>query len=285
MRNLLGSLCSCTVALFTLLSGCGWVDRNGRLPPRVVRDIRLAETDGQMLSRSFASMDRKGQQTVMADLEKQIFGVPFDETSYHGRFESLTRYCVLVDDCFKCLFHFALEKERLWQLRLHLLDRINVEIEKCNAEPVGGPYGKLVGGCGFVMFQSDYLSYVKKMRYERVRRSFEDNRLFCAYYHALPDDGKSQWLERLESLARRSVVIWDPKDHSTKLPQYVPEDTRKWCPTSPGEPREYMVDIGGGEKIRMREVRNGVFHSKTNDRNDVQRTTNNWMILNGRRLQ
>ena len=245
----------CSVFWVMLYAGCHRTDHKDILSQASVLGLRLSNEDRQKITLVFATLDRGGQQEFMAEIERQVARVPFDEKSYHGRLDSLNKYLGLVDDCFKSLSPCALDEESLWLMRLKMISRVNLEIDKCTAEPIGGPYDELSAGTGTFMMQRDYLSQLMKTRFDSIRRTFEDNRLFCAYYHLLADDDRTNWIGRLEKVACRRVVIWDPDNPSVELPRFTSADTRIWLPAKDGKGREYIEHIGNGRTIRMREVR------------------------------
>lgn len=88
-----------------------------------------------------------------------------------------------------------------------------------------------------------------------IIKTFCHRRLFCAYSHVLANDDRTNWIGRLEKVACRRVVIWDPDNPSVELPRFTSADTRIWLPAKDGKGREYIEHIGNGRTIRMREVR------------------------------
>ncbi len=174
-------------------------------------------------------------------------------SSYETREACVSSYFRLVSSMSERLLDVVQDKERVWRFKAAALDRINSEIARCEGEPKGGPYGDVTRGPGAFRTRRLFLETLKAKRFEFVRRGFECGG-FTLYFHALPPHARRDWIERLEMIARRRVVIWDPDNQMVELPPYRPDDTRTWLPTPPGRPREYLEDVGGGKTIRMREI-------------------------------
>lgn len=139
-------------------------------------------------------------------------------------------------------------------------------MERCEREPKGGPYGDVSKiGFGPFMTQRQYLSRLRRMRFDMVRDGFEESR-FSAFFHGLSDAERKKWQESLERVAHRRVVVWNPRRPDSERPRYEEEDTREWLPQkSPDEPRRYVEHLGGGRKMVMTETDRGMEARKTRE--------------------
>lgn len=215
---------------------------------RVAADRACAE-----ICRQVSALPMETRSGIVDRLAGSFLRVPFDERSYEARAACVSSYFQLVSSMSERLLGIVQDKERVWRFKVAALDRINSEIARCEGEPKGGPYGDVTRGQGAFRTRRLYLEALKAKRFEFVRKGFECGG-FTSYFHALPPHARREWIGRLEGLARRRVVVWDPDNQMVELPPYRPDDTRTWLPTPPGRPREYLEDVGGGKAIRMREI-------------------------------
>lgn len=194
--------------------------------------------------------ERKEMLGILAD---RFLDIRFDEKSYGNRIVSIDAYVALVRMSFEALMKSVDDPESLWRFKQETLLRFNRELEKCAAEPKGGPYEH--ENAGNLVTQRAYAELLRGRRFHAIREEFETGP-FTIYFNGLSDVAKSNWVARIESVADRKVVIYDPGDPFKPLPRYKPVDDREWVPSSdPRKPREYIEYLGGGRTIRMREVR------------------------------
>lgn len=239
--------------------GCRRQDGLGSLSLVSESDGEVALERSEAFCRNLVGKSQSCRTKDFGTLEAVLLAAPFDEGSYSGRRDSLSAYCRIVDGCCRTLLAALGNDERIWKLRLSLTDRVNAEIERCEHEPKGGPYGDVSKiGMGPFMTQGDFLSRLKRMRFDMVRDGFEESR-FSAFFNGLPEERKKTWLWRLEEVARRRVVVWDPQFPDAEMPRYEAEDMREWLPQkSPDEPRRYVEHLGGGRTMVIKETRWGV---------------------------
>jgi len=227
-----------------------------RLSLRTEQDRRLAmqtcEESVQKVLREPADVGRK----VLETLARRFADMDFGEHSYRSRTRSLDEYFKLVMKMADALSASSNLVAEVWNFELDAVDRINREIERCGKEPVGGPYGDVTSGAGGFLTQRGYLSRLKQMRFEWIRKVFETG-CFVQYFHAQNDESRSVWIHRLEKIAQRKVVIWNPEKQLDPLPIYVPEDDRDWIvkPDENGEGGIFQEHLGGGRVLKMRDVK------------------------------
>lgn len=174
----------------------------------------------------------------------------FCDQSYATRLESFDSYDRLASDVVMGLVGQDGMSEEVWNFRLAVVDRVNAEIERCEKEPLGGPYGPTQVGVGGFVSQRQYMSALLSRRFRLIREGFEYGP-FTGYFHGLSEELRSQWIGRLEKVAHRKVVIWDPKNQLIELPA----EERPNMMTD-GSPGESQVDyLGGGKKMRLFEVK------------------------------
>ena len=195
--------------------------------------------------------DGKVQRARMLESLTQAFrNAELSDLSYEARLESLDACDRLAADVATGLMERVGLPEEVWNFRLAVVDRVNAEIERCEKEPLGGPYGPAPTGAGGFVSQRQYMSALLSRRFSLVRDGFEYGP-FTDYFHGLSEELRSRWIDRLEKVAHRRVVIWDPKNQLIELPA----DERPNMGTG-GRPGESQVDYLGGErKMRLFEVR------------------------------
>lgn len=244
------------------LAGCrDATDRVAMRVQTVVRGMSLASEAERVaadracaeICRQVSALPEEARSGIVDRLAGSFLRVPFDERSYEAREACVSSYFRLVSSMSERLLDIVQDKERVWRFKAAALDRINSEIARCEGEPKGGPYGDVTRRPGAFRTRRLYLEALKAKRFEFVRRGFECGG-FTSYFHVLPPHARREWIERLEGIARRRVVIWDPDNQMVELPPYRPDDTRTWLTTTPGRPREYLEEVGGGKTIRMREI-------------------------------
>lgn len=251
-----------------LAAGCGEAAaaRRERLE-RTVAAASLATDRGRLsvaehgadIVRHVLELPPEGRAEAVADLAGIFRRLDFDERSYLSREDSMAAYARLVAAVADGLRGTSGVEGAVWRFRLAAADRVNAEIERCEHEPKGGPYGDVSKiGMGPFMTQGDFLSRLKRMRFDMVRDGFEESR-FSAFFNGLPEERKKTWLWCLEEVARRRVVVWDPQFPDAEMPRYEAEDMREWLPQkSPDEPRRYVEHLGGGRTMVIKETRWGV---------------------------
>lgn len=195
--------------------------------------------------------DGKVQRARMLESLTQAFrNAELSDLSYEARLESLDACDRLAADVATGLMERVGLPEEVWNFRLAVVDRVNAEIERCGKEPLGGPYGPAPTGAGGFVSQRQYMSALLSRRFRLIREGFEYGP-FTGYFHGLSEDLRSQWIGRLEKVAHRKVVIWDPKNQLIELPA----EERPNMMTD-GSPGESQIDyLGGGKKMRLFEVK------------------------------
>lgn len=287
-----------------LAAGCGETaaDRRERLE-RTVAAASLATERGRLsvaergadIVRHVLELPPEGRAEAVADLAGLFRRLDFDERSYLSREDSMAAYARLVAAVADGLRGTSGVEGAVWRFRLAAADRVNAEIERCEREPNGGPYGDVSKiGVGPFMTQRQYLSFLKSRRFDIVYEGFEMGAgWFPQYFHALPPTKKEEWQTRLEKVAHRRVVVWNPDSPLAEMPRYEAEDTREWLPQkSPDEPRRYVEHLGGGRTMVIKETRWGVETRKRREAmrrqqqgessdKEMPRTTNRVVRLNG----
>ena len=106
-------------------------------------------------------------------------------------------------------------KEKIWDFVLQAFSVFDEEVQIVNA-PGFDPHEP---ECGFSIMPGDYELEVEHMRFYAIREKFEDNQMFGRYYRELPPERQREWVERIEKVARRKVVIYDVNHPEVKLPR------------------------------------------------------------------
>ncbi len=198
-------------------------------------------------------LDAKECEDALSTWSDRLRNVRFGDGSYGKRSASLERYIALADDAFAMLEPTISDRNVLWTFRLDNLRRINDELQWTASESMGTADG--YGDTGDLTTKRGYREILRSARFRLIQSLFETGP-FSTYYNGLSDNAKSNWIARIEAVAERKVVIYDPQDPFRLLPRYVPVDEREWLPSSaPEKPREYIEHLGGGKKMKMREVR------------------------------
>lgn len=217
---------------------------------KVERVKFLDRCDGicRRFSSDLGACDRKRLLKVWAMGLRRL---ELDTSSYKARQNSLSDYEKIVERICGGLASSGIGDDDLWEFRLDALFRIVDEMQKCQSEPLGGPYDISEAG-RFFMTQRQYLSWLRKCRFDLVRKRFETGE-FALFFKELDPEKKAEWRRNLSHLAGRDVVIYDPDDPFAKMPVYIPEDDREWLPQSdPLKPREYIERMGNGKILRMK---------------------------------
>lgn len=228
-------------------------ERVAGLSLKTTADVDVARRKCEEVADFLLKESSAGGTLAVRRLGEVLRDIGFDDNSYSSREKSLSEYFRLVTSTTLALSRSPELTDSAWSSRLNAFKRVNDEIERCRKEPSGGPYGDVTSTPGHFKTQRQYLDNLCSKRFDFIREGFETGP-FTHYFHSLPKSSRDEWIRRLEEVAHRRVVIWDPKNQLIKLPRYVPEDTREWCPANVGKKREYMEDIGGGKKIKMRKV-------------------------------
>ena len=252
-----------SVIALLFLSGCG--DSTAEVRRKIAGELSqvslVSKADAiaamehcQAAARLMLSLDGQEREEALSTWPDHLRRARFNESSYGGRLESLERYVSLVDTAFASLDASIGDKDMLWMFRLDALRRMADELKKCDAEPKGGPYTDIPQAESF-MTQRNYRETLRSRQFDVIQSRFETGP-FAMYFKGLDAGSKSNWIARIEAVADRKIVVFDPEKPFEPLPRYIPKDEREWVTTSgeASKSREYIEHIGSGKTIRMHET-------------------------------
>ena len=64
-----------------------------------------------------------------------------------------------------------------------------------------------------------YVDAMEREKFNAVRRGFEKSSYFIRYFYRLPVEQQKEWIDRLQKVAGRKVVIYNPDDPASKPPK------------------------------------------------------------------
>ena len=192
-----------------------------KLPMKAEDQANVVAECCENVSKQLTVSSRKEE--VLSALIEYFHKIKFDEQSYFSRDAAISDYYQIVSAVADGLLSKVEMPDAIWRFKLDAIDRINKEILRCEREPKGGIYTVEQLGVGMFMTQRQYLMSLKAKRFDFIRRGFEYGR-FALYFKSLPSADKDEWMSRLEKVAKRKVVIWDPDNQLMEMPVYVPED-------------------------------------------------------------
>ena len=64
-----------------------------------------------------------------------------------------------------------------------------------------------------------YVDAMAREKFNAVRRGFEESRYFIRYFYRLPVEQQKEWIDRLQKVAGRKVVIYNPDDPASEPPK------------------------------------------------------------------
>ena len=64
-----------------------------------------------------------------------------------------------------------------------------------------------------------YVDAMDSMKFDAIREGFEENLSFMKYYNRLPVEQQKEWIDRLQKVAGRKVVIYNPDDPTSEPPK------------------------------------------------------------------
>ena len=180
--------------------------RIGILPLKTGRRYGEMVTCAEDFCRFLAAASQERKKDILGSLGKCFLDLQFDQSSYATREEAISEYFLVVTIWTERIRATTGIQDSLWRFKLDVLDRINIEIQRCESEPPGGPDGDMTSRAGPFTTQRQYLAFLKEKRFEFIREGFEYGS-FPSYFKTLSDSAKKEWLGRLEKVANRHVVI------------------------------------------------------------------------------
>lgn len=229
---------------------------------RQVKGISLTDSKSIMeakrtcgeISESLFQSPLKIGTNVLVCLGRAFAQVSLDDRSYSSREKSLVEYNRLVLQMVNLFKGKAGYADCAWRFQLEALGKINLEMDRCRNEPPGGPYGEVSAVHGPFQTQRQYMDNLRAFRFKMVRTGFETGD-FTQYFHSLPMSLQEEWIRRIEIVAGRKVVIWDPEKQLVELPVYKPDEDKGQGNGGNECERPRAEKLGGGREMRMIDVR------------------------------
>ena len=220
------------VSAVVLIPGCHDADKAattdiieckiGKLPKNAEEMTNLVAKCCAGAYKQVTAASQKGNE--ISALTEYFRSIEFDEQSYSTRDAAISDYYQLVSAVADGLLSKGEMPDVIWRFKLDAIDRVNMEILRCEREPEGGIYNRGQLGVGIFMTQRQYLTSLKAKRFDFIRNGFEYGP-FTLYFKSLPSAEKDEWMSRLEKVAKRKVVIWDADNQLKEMPVYAPKDS------------------------------------------------------------
>lgn len=172
---------------------------------------------GEIVS-AIKSLDSQTRHRVLDTLGTRLRSLPIVECPYLARVDSLGLYGTFIMQLTERLRVMSGCEESSWLIRLEAIERINDEIDRCEHESHKTAHGGASTFPGPFMTQRQYKRVLRSQRFELIRNGFEFGR-FTVYFHALSRTDQQIWLSRLEAVAHRKIVIWNPDNPFVEMPQ------------------------------------------------------------------
>ena len=177
------------------------------------RDARC----GEIVS-AIKGLDPQTRIKVLDTLGTRLRTLPIVERSYPARVDSLGRYGLFIMQLTERLRSIPGFEESAWRIRLEAIERINDELARGEHDSHENADVDASMSFGPLMTQRQYKRILCAQRFELVRDGFEFGR-FTFYFHALSQTEQQIWCSRLEAVAHRKVVIWNPDHPFAEMPQ------------------------------------------------------------------
>jgi hypothetical protein len=124
------------------------------------------------------------------------------------------------------LFAEELEKpEKAWTFLLRTILVFDTERDIVSA-PIFDPHTPPMG---LHITKGMYVDAMEREKFNAVRRGFEESRYFMRYFYRLPVEQQKEWIDRLQKVAGRKVVIYNPDDPASEplkrrivIPSHLP---------------------------------------------------------------
>lgn len=114
------------------------------------------------------------------------------------------------------LFSEELEKpEKAWAFLLRTILVFDTERDIVSA-PIFDPHTPLMG---LHITKGMYVDRMESKKFDAIRDGFEENPSFMKYYNRLPAEQQKEWIDRLQKVAGRKVVIYNPDDPASEPPR------------------------------------------------------------------
>ena len=114
------------------------------------------------------------------------------------------------------LFSEELEApEKAWAFLLRTILVFDTERDIVSA-PIFDPHTPPMG---LHITKDMYVDAMEREKFNAVRRGFEESRYFIRYFYRLPVEQQKEWIDRLQKVAGRKVVIYNPDDPASEPPK------------------------------------------------------------------
>ena len=122
------------------------------------------------------------------------------------------------------------DQAKVWQFLLRTISIFDRERDIVSA-PEFDPHTPLYG---LHMTKGMYADAMDSEKFEAIQNGFEQNISFTRYYHRLSAEQQKEWIARLEKVAGRKVVIYNPDNPAHEppkrpfaIPSYLPPQVQE----------------------------------------------------------
>ena len=105
--------------------------------------------------------------------------------------------------------------ERTWAFLLRTILVFDTERDIVSA-PIFDPHTPPMG---LHITKGMYVDAMDREKFNVVRRGFESSSSFIRYFYGLPAEQQKEWIDRLQNVAGRKVVIYNPDDPASEPPK------------------------------------------------------------------
>ena len=114
------------------------------------------------------------------------------------------------------LFSEELEKpERAWAFLLRTILVFDTERDIVSA-PIFDPHTPPMG---LHITKGMYVDRMESKKFDAIRNGFEESTYFIRYFYRLPVEQQKEWIDRLQKVAGRKVMIYNPDDPASEPPR------------------------------------------------------------------
>lgn len=238
-RSIVYTFIACCLAL----SGCSDSPKVGQLnwdkeSKLIERCVFSAEYPGAVewveLCNKIRNVDHENKIKVLRMFSRIMASLKLNDKNYALRYRSLGVYLKIVKELGFCFAEKQDVREEVVDFLLGAFGVFRREYETVSA--FDSDWGRWDFGVG--LSRDDYLSEFYAERFNAIRGSFEYG-WFSSYYYSLPIPQQAKLLSRIEAVAERKVVIYNPDDPKQPMPQFEFQFSKSF----PRETREMLEKV------------------------------------------